>query len=127
MYNELKSYRFDSPLRLRWPCRFSLEELKKIYYELFGYNWFELNADRPFKSIETFHVGKDGLHGAVRLEDGGHMHLESCTIEDLDLFLFIGESFGKAGPIWPWERMISNPLFGKIGREDALITIDLLH
>ena len=127
MNDRLKSYRFDPPGNWRWPCRFSLEELKKIYYKLFGYNWFELNADRAFKLIETFYVGKDGLYGAVRLEDGGYKHLESCTIEELDWFLFIGASFGKAGPSWSWEWQMVNQLFGKLGREEALITIDLLQ
>ena len=127
MDNELKSHRFDPPGGWRWPYRFSIEELKKIYCELFGYNWFELNADHPFKSIETFHVGKDGLYGAVRLEDGGCKYLESCTIEELDWFLFIGASFGIAGPSWSWDRRMANPLFDKLGREDALITMDLLQ
>lgn len=124
---KLKNHRFDPPGNWRWPCRFSLEELKKIYYELFGYNWFELNAARPIKSIETFHVGKDGLHGAVRLEDGGYKHLESCTIEELDWFLFIGASFGKASLSWYWDQRMANPLFGKLGREEALITLDLFN
>ena len=127
MNDRLKSYRFDPSGNWRWPCRFSLEELKKIYYKLFGYNWFELNADRAFKSIETFHVGKDGLYGAVRLEDGGYKHLESCTIEELDWFLFISASFGKAGPSWSWEWQMANTLFSKLGREEALITLDLLQ
>lgn len=127
MNNYLKSHRFDPPGGWRWPCRFSLEKLKKIYYKFFGYNWFELNKDRPFKSIETFHIGKDGLYGAIRLEDGGSKYLESCTIEELDWFLFIGASFGITGPSWSWEQWIANSLFGKLGREDALITIDLLQ
>ena len=127
MDKELKSHRFDPPGGWRWSCRFSFEELKKIYYELFSYNWFELNVDRPFKSIETFHVGKDGLYGAVSLEDGGHKYLESRTIEELDWFLFMGASFGIAGPSWSWDQRMTNPLFCKLGREDALITIDLLQ
>jgi len=122
---KLKAHRFDPPGGWRWPCRFSLEELKEIYLKLFGYNWFELNADRPFKSIKTFHVGKDGLYGAVRLEDGGYKHLESRTIEDLDWFLFIGASFGKVGPSWSWEWWMTNPLYDRLDRDSAMISLDL--
>ena len=122
----LMSHRFDPPGGWRWPCRFSLVELKKIYSKLFGYSRFELNPDRVFKSIEIYHVGKDGLYGAVRLEDGGYKHLESCTIEELDWFLFIGASFGKAGPSWSWDQRMANPLFGKVSREEALIALDLV-
>jgi len=121
-YSKLKSHRFDPPGGWRWPCRFSLEELNTTYHKLFGYNWFELNADRAIKTIEVFHVGKDRVYGAVRLEDGGYQHLESCTIEELDWFLFIGQSFLAREETW-----MPNPLFGKLGREDALITIDLLQ
>ena len=126
MHSKLMSHRFDPPGGWLWKCRFSLEELKKIYYKLFGYNWFELNADRPFKSIETFNAGKDGLYGAVRLEDGGCKYLESCTIEELDWFLFIGASFGKAGPSWSWKWRMANPLLGKFSREEAMVALDLL-
>ncbi len=128
MFDPLKAHRFDPPGGWRWRCRFSIDELKKTYYELFGYNWFELDANRSIKSIETFHVGEDGLYGAVRLEDGGYKHLESCTIEELDWFLFIGASFGKAGGLsWScWKQQAINPLFGIVSRDEALITLDMI-
>ena len=126
----LMSYRFDPPGGWRWPCRFSLTELKKIYSKLFGYSRFELNPDRVFKSIETYHVGNDATYGKVRLEDGGQKRLESCTIEELDWFLLIGESFLVDDPSIPWqmrfEERTANPLFGKVSREEALIALDLV-
>ena len=128
---KLKAHRFDPPGNWRWPSRFSLDELKEIYLKLFGYNWFELNQDRVFKSIEIYHVGKDALYGKVRLEDGGMKRLESCTIEELDWFLLVGESFLVDDPRIDWRRMcleerIANPLFGKVYREEALITLALV-
>ena len=128
--SKLKSYRFDPPGNWRWPCRFSLAELKEIYLKLFGYNWFEINPDRTFKLIETYHVGKYATYGIVRLEDGGMMSLESCTIEELDWFLVIGESFLVDNPNMNWrmlfEERIANPLFGKVSREEALIALALV-
>lgn len=122
---KLKAHRFDPPGGWRWQCRFSLEELKEIYLKLFGYNWFELNPNQVFKSIETFHVGKDGLYGAARLEDGGCKYLESCTIEELDWFLFISVSFGIAGPSWSWDQRMANPLYDKLDRYSAMVSFDL--
>lgn len=130
---KLMSYRFDPPGGWRWPCRFSLTELKKIYSKLFGYSRFELNPDRVFKSIETYHVGNDATYGKVRLEDGGLKRLESCTIEELDWFLLIGKSFLLLGnPNTNWrtrfeeQERVANPLFGKVSREEALIALDLV-
>ena len=129
-FTRLKTYRFDPPGFWRWPGRFSLDELKEIYLKLFGYNWFELNPDRIFRSIKTYHVGKDANYGEVRLEDGGMRRLESCTIEELDWFLLVGESFLVDDPSMPWqirfEVRTANPLFGKVSREEALITLDLV-
>lgn len=126
----LKTYRFEPPGGWRWHCRFSLDELKEIYLKLFGYNWFELNLDRVLKSIKNYHVGKDANYGEVRLEDGGMMRLEACTIEELDWFLFIGESFLVDDPNMNWrvrfEVRTANPLFGKVSREEALIALDLV-
>lgn len=126
----LMSYRFDPPGGWRWPCRFSLTELKKIYSKLFGYSRFELNPDRVLKSIKNYHVGKDANYGKIRLEDGGMKRLESCTIEELDWFLLIGESFLVDDPSIPWqmrfEERTANPLFGKVSREEALIALDLV-
>ena len=131
MNAKLKAYRFDPPGGWRWPCRFSIDELKAIYLKLFGYNWFELDPNRVFKSIETYHVGKDSTYGEVMLEDGGMKRLESCAIEELDWFLFIGESFLVDDPSTPWqircEERTVNPLFGKVSREEALITLDLVE
>lgn len=127
---KLKAHRFDPPGYWRWPCRFSLDELKEIYLKLFGYNWFELDPHRAFKTIGTYHVGKDANYGKVRLEDGGMSRLESRTIEELDWFLFIGESFLVDDPSAPWqicfEKRTANPLFGKLSREEALITLALV-
>lgn len=129
-FTRLKTYRFDPPGNWRWPRRFSLDELKKIYLKLFGYNWFELNPHRAFKTIEVYHVGKDANYGEVRLEDGGMRRLESCTIEELDWFLLVGESFLVDDPSMPWqirfEERTTNPLFGKMYREEALITLALV-
>ena len=131
MNARLKAHRFDPPGNWRWPCRFSLSELKEIYLKLFGYNRFELNLDRAFKIIETYHVGKAATYGKVRLEDGGMKRLESCTIEELDWFLLVGESFLVDDPSIDWKRMCleertANPLFGKVYREEALITLALV-
>lgn len=129
-YNSLKHHRFDPPGGWRWPCRFSLEELKKIYLKLFGYNWFKLNPDRILKTIENYHVGKDATYGEVRLDDGGMKRLESCTIEELDWYLFIGESFLLNDYTISWrdrlDRRISNPLYTKLDRDSALISLDLV-
>ena len=129
-FTRLKTYRFDPPGDWCWPCRFSRDELKEIYLKLFDYNWFELNLDRIFKSIKTYHVGKDANYGEVRLEDGGMMSLESCTIEELDWYLVIGKSFLLNDHTISWkdrfDRRISNPLFGKVSREEALIALDLV-
>jgi hypothetical protein len=129
-FTRLKKYRFDPPGFWRWSSRFSLDELKEIYLKLFGYNWFELNPDRVFKSIGIYHVGKDANYGEVRLEDGGMRRLESCTIEELDWFLLVGESFLVDDPSMPWqirfEVRTTNPLFGKVSREEALIALDLV-
>lgn len=129
-FTRLKTYRFDPPGNWRWPGRFSLDELKEIYLKLFGYNWFELNPHRAFKTIEVYHVGKDANYGEVRLEDGGMRRLESCTTEELDWFLLVGESFLVDDPSTPWqilsEKRTANPLFGKVSREEALIALDLV-
>lgn len=129
-FTRLKAYGFDLPGNWRWPCRFPLDELKKIYLKLFSYNWFELNPHRAFKTIEVYHVGKDANYGEVRLEDGGMKRLESCTIEELDWFLLVGESFLVDDPSMPWqirfEVRTTNPLFGKMSREEALIALDLV-
>lgn len=129
-FTRLKAHRFDPPCNWRWPCRFSLNELKEIYLKLFGYNWFELNPYRVFKWLKTYHVGKDANYGEVRLEDGGMKRLESCTIEELDWFLLVGESFLVDDPSAPWqirfEKRTANPLFGKVSREEALIALDLV-
>lgn len=126
---KLKTHRFDPPGGWRWSCRFSLEELKDIYLKLFGYNWFELDPNRAFKSIETYHVGKDSLYGKVRLENGGMKILKSCTIEELDWYLFIGESFLLNDYTITWkdrlDRRISNPLYDKLDRNLAMISLDL--
>lgn len=127
---KLKAYRFYPPGNWRWPCRFSFDELKEIYLKLFGYNWFELNQDRAFKSINVYHVGKDANYAVARLEDGGMKHLESCTIEELDWFLLVGESFLVDNPSVHWQicfkERTANPLFGKVSREEALIALDLV-
>lgn len=124
---QLKSYRFDPPGGWRWKCRFSLEELKEIYLKLFGYNWFVLDPHRALKKLDTYHVGKNATHGIVRLEDGGMMRLESCTIEELDWFLFIGESFLLNNYTMYWEHRsrIPNPLNYKLDRYEALISLDI--
>lgn len=127
---KLKAHRFDPPGNWRWPCRFSLDELKAIYLKLFSYNRFELDPNRVLKSIETYHVGKDAIYGKVRLEDGGMKRLESCTIEELDWFLLVGESFLVDDPSIPWQMSFKertlNTLFGKVSREEALITLALV-
>ena len=126
---KLKAHRFDPPGGWRWRCRFSLKELKEIYLKLFGYNWFELDPYRVFKPIETYHVGKDSFYGEVRLEDGGTKRLESCTIEELDWFLFIGESFFLDGYTMSWkdrfDSRTSNPLYDALDRNSAMISLDL--
>lgn len=128
-YNSLKHHRFDPPGGWRWSCRFLLEELKEIYLKLFDYNWFELNPDRVFKTIENYHVGKDATYGEVKLEDGGMKRLESCTVEELDWYLFIGESFLLNDSAISWkdnfDSQISNPLYKKLDRDSALISLDL--
>ncbi len=129
MNAKLKAHRFDPPGNWRWPCRFSLDELKMIYLKLFGYNWFELDQYRAVKSIKTYDVGKDTTYGEVMLEDGGTKRLESCTIEELDWFLFIGKSFFLGNYTISWkdclDRRISNPLYGKLDRYSAMISLDL--
>ncbi len=130
MVKHLKSYRFDPPGGWRWRCRFSLEELKALYLKFFGYNWFELNPNRVFLPIETYHVGKDSsIYGEVMLEDGGMKRLESCTIEELDWFLFIGKSFLLNDYTISLEdrfdRQISNPLYGKLDRYEASVCLDI--
>lgn len=105
---KLKAHRFDPPGNWRWPCRFSLDELKAIYLKLFSYNRFELDPNRVLKSIETYHVGKDAIYGKVRLEDGGMKRLESCTIEELDWFLLVGESFLVDDQAFPGKCLLKN-------------------
>jgi len=126
---KLKAHRFDPPGNWRWSCRFSLEELKEIYLKLFGYDWFELNPHRVFKSLEIYNVGKDSVYGIVRLEDGGMNSLVSCTINELDWFLFRGESFLLDDYYICWKdrfaRWISNPLYDKLDRNSAMISLDL--
>lgn len=128
-YNSLKHHRFDPPGGWRWPCRFSLEELKEIYLKLFDYNRFELNPDRALKTLEVYHVGKDATYGEVRLEDGGMKRLESCTVEELDWNLFIGESFLLDDRTINWKdrfnRRILNPLYKKLDRDSVMISLDL--
>ena len=129
---KLKMHRFDPPGNWRWPCRFSLDELKTIYYNLFGFNWFELHSYRALPTLDTYDVGKDKIHGYSKiygyiwLEDGGCAHLESCTKEELDWFLFIGSSFAAEDYPCDKKNRIANPLFDKLSRETALITLDLL-
>lgn len=122
----LTSYRFDPPGYWRWPCRFSLEELKQIYSKLFGYNWFDghyLDVLSPM--FNRYVVGHDSNYGAVRLKDGGHKRLESCYAEELDWFLFIGASFGVITAGFHLASFVPNPLFGKLTREEAMITLDM--
>lgn len=128
-FNSLKTYRFDPPGDWRWPCRFSLEELKMIYRKLFGYTYFELHKNCPFATIEDYDVCKDdvyGVYGAVKLEDGRITRLEFKSKESLDWFLLVGAWFGKHVAFCEDRDWIANPLFGKIGREEALITLDML-
>ena len=124
---QLKSYRFDPPDG--WKCRFSLEELKEIYLKLFGYNWFVLDPHRAMKKLNTYHVGKNSTFGVVRLEDGGMMYLESCTIEELDWYLFIGQSFFPINYTTNWENRLESPipnlLHDKLDRYEALISLDI--
>ena len=126
---KLMSYRFDPPGGWRWPCRFSLTELKKIYSKLFGYKRFKFHDDECIGQGH-YDVGKGGWYGMARLEDGGMKRLESCTIEELDWFLLIGKSFLVDDPSIPWqlrfEERRANPLFGKVSREEALIALDLV-
>lgn len=101
-----------------------------LYLKFFGFNWFELNPHRVFKSIMTYNVGKDSsTYGEVRLEDGGMKRLEYCTVEELDWYLFIGKSFLLNDYTISWEdrlgRKISNPLYGKLDRYEALICLDI--
>ena len=82
--------------------------------------------------FETYDIGKDKIsryskiYGYIWLEDGGCTHLESCTKEELDWFLFIGSSFAVEDSHWNQKNRIANPLFDKLSRETALITLDLL-
>lgn len=126
----LMSYRFDPPGGWRWPCRFSLAELKKIYSKLFGYKRFKFHENDECIGPGHYDVGKGGWYGVVRLEDGGMKSLESCTIEELDWFLLIGESFLVDDLSIDWqmrfEERTVNPLFGKVSREEALIALDLV-
>lgn len=135
MHSKLMSHRFDPPGGWRWKCRFSVDELKTIYSKLFGFNWFRSSPNRALKPLETFDVGerKDAYcsyYGKVRLEDGGMKNLEFCTIEELDWFLFVGTSFGVTDSRVSWiymcENLIVNPLHSKLGREEAMIALDLL-
>lgn len=126
MYAKLKAHRFDPPGNWRWPCRFSLEELKTIYRKLFGYNKFELHSNRSFLTIKDYDVCKDDVYGAVKLEDGGVTSLEFESKESLDWFLFVGAWFGKYTAFSEDREWIANPLLGKLDRESALIYLDLL-
>ena len=85
-YAKLKAHRFDPPGNWRWPCRFSLEELKTIYRKLFDFNKFELHPNRSFLTIKDYDVCKDNVYGAVKLEDGGVTSLEFKSKESLDWF-----------------------------------------
>lgn len=123
----LMSYRFNPPGGWRWPCRFSLTELKKIYSKLFGYKRFKFHE---CIGLRCYDVDKGGWYGMVRLEDGGMKRLESCTKEELDWFLLIGKTFLVDDLSTDWqtrfEERIANPLFGKVSREEALIALDLV-
>ena len=130
---KLKAYRFDPPGNWRWPRRFSLGELNEIYSKLFGFKISMHQLDPlilPYSALETYDVCKDSLYGIVRLEDGGTKRLEFCTIEELDWFLLVGESFLVDDPNMNWrtyfEEQTANPLFGKVSREEALIALDLV-
>jgi len=129
MNDKLKAHRFDPPGGWRWRCRFSLKELKEIYLKLFGYNWFELNPNQVFKSFKTYNVGKGSIYGQVRLEDGGMKRLESCFVEELDWYLFIGKSFLLCDYTLSWKDMLDsrilNPLYDKLDRNLAMISLDL--
>ena len=128
----LKTYRFDPPGNWRWPCRFSLDELKEIYSKLFGFKISEHYSDRLYSSAlwKTYDVREDSFYCNVRIEDGGSKRLEYCTIEELDWFLLVGESFLVDDPSMPWqicyEKRTVNPLFGEVSREEALIALDLV-
>lgn len=121
----LKMHRFNPPGNWRWPCRFSLEELKKIYCELFGYTYFELHKNRLLPSIKDYDVCKDDVYGAVKLEDGGITSLAFKSKESLDWFLFVGAWFGKDTAFSKDQEWIANPLYDKLDRDSALITLDL--
>ena len=126
MTDELKACRFDPPGNWRWPCRFSLEELKTIYCELLNCVKVEFYL-RQYCSIKTYDVYDVYTlksYGRVVLEDGGARLLEACTKEELDWFLFIGKWFKPNDDFYP-SQLTKNPLYDKLSREEALITLDL--
>ena len=123
MTDELKECRFDPPGNWRWPCRFSVEELKTIYCELFNYVKVELHP-RQYCSIETYDVCTPKGYGHVVLEDGGARILAACTKEELDWFLFIGKGF-KQNDDFYFNQWTKNPLYDKLSREESLIILDL--
>ena len=118
-------HKFDLSGCWRWSCRFSLEELKAIYRKLFGYKYFELHKNNLFAAIKHYDVCKDDVYGAVKLEDGWTISLESQTKESLDWFLLVGPWFGKNTAFSEDQEWIANPLYDKLDRDSALITLDL--
>jgi len=123
MTDELKACRFDPPGNWRWPCRFSLEELKTIYCELLNYVKVEFHPQQ-YCSIETYDVCTPKSYGYAVLKHGGVKILEACTEEELDWFLFIGKRFKQTDDFY-FSQWIKNPLYDKLSREEALITLDL--
>lgn len=130
MHSKLMSHRFDPPGGWRWKCRFSVEELEMMYCKLFNFNQFEARGNCLFQTIKTYDVRRNEFFGMVRLEDGGMKNLACCMIEELDWFLFVGASFCVADPRVSWRYMYENrtvnPLHGRLSREEALVTLDLL-
>ena len=130
MHSKLMSHRFEPPGGWRWKCRFSLEEMKMLYCKLFNFNRFEVRESHRVKMISIYDVRRDECFGKVVLRDGGMKNLEYCTIEELDWFLFVGASFSVDDSRVSWrymhENSIANPLHGKLGREEALVALDLL-
>ena len=111
-----------------WKQRFSLDELKDIYFKLFGYDWFhdmkKPECENP--QYRHYEVGGQGWYGYVKLKDGGRARLEFITLRELDWLLYNGYEF--AFDINNnYENGSLNPLWHKETREEVMITLDLLQ
>lgn len=115
------AYRFDQPWA--WRQRFSMDELKEIYFKLFGYDWFH-EMKGVFTFEHPYEIGRCRQHGYVKLEDGGRTRLEYIEPARLDWFLYNGYEFGFDKNC-RFDAVGRNPLYHKLSREEALVTLDV--